>query len=226
MTVHSTSIQRSVEIGPISNDPVSNAGIYRFGLKRIFDLAAIMVTLPISLPFMALLSLVISVDGHSPFFRQERIGKDGRRFVMWKFRTMVPDAEKLLDRHLEANEGARKEWDAKQKLHSDPRVTHIGALLRRTSLDELPQLLNVLKGDMSLVGPRPMMPCQQALYPGKSYYMLRPGMTGSWQVSARNTTEFADRAEFDDSYSRRLTFFTDVRILFETVAVVIRGTGV
>ena len=226
MTVHTTSIQRSVEIGPVPGDRVSHGGIYRSGPKRIFDLAAIIVTLPISLPFMAMLSLLISLDGHSPFFRQERIGKDGRRFLIWKFRTMLPNAEDLLDRHLAESEVARQEWDTKQKLSADPRVTRIGALLRRTSFDELPQLLNVLKGEMSLVGPRPMMPCQQALYPGKSYYMLRPGMTGSWQVSARNAAEFADRAKFDDSYFGRLTFGADIRILFETVAVVVRGTGV
>ena len=226
MTVHSTSIQRSVDIGPIPTETAARGGIYRHGLKRLFDLAAILVSLPISLPFMTLLSALIALDGHSPFFRQERIGKDGRRFVMWKFRTMVPDAENLLDRHLESDERAREEWDSKQKLSEDPRVTRIGALLRRTSMDELPQLFNVVKGEMSLVGPRPMMPSQQALYPGKAYYNLRPGMTGSWQVSARNATEFADRAEFDDAYARRLTFGTDAKILFETVAVVMRGTGV
>lgn len=175
---------------------------------------------------MGVLSALIALDGHSPVFRQDRIGKDGRRFVMWKFRTMVPNAEELLDTHLNTDELARDEWNAKQKLSIDPRVTRIGRLLRRTSLDELPQLFNVLKGDMSLIGPRPMMPCQQALYPGQSYYRLRPGMTGSWQVSARHNSDFAERAHYDDLYDSELSLLTDLRILAATTAVVLRGTGV
>ena len=195
-------------------------------MKRIFDLAAVVVALPVVFPFMMLLSIMIASDGHSPFFRQERVGKDGRRFTMWKFRTMVPDAEVLLERHLDADDAARSEWDTKQKLSVDPRVTRIGMLLRRTSLDELPQIFNVLRGEMSLIGPRPMMPCQQALYPGRSYYNLRPGMTGSWQVSERHTSDFAERASYDDRYDEELTLLNDIRILVETAAVVLRGTGV
>lgn len=182
--------------------------------------------MPIVLPFVAILLVLIALDGHSPIFRQQRVGKDGRRFVMWKLRTMVPDAEALLARHLEADPKARAEWDAKQKLSVDPRVTPIGRLLRRTSLDELPQLFNVLVGDMSLIGPRPMMLSQQALYPGHAYYLLRPGMTGMWQISARHTSDFADRARYDDRYYRELSFAGDLRILARTAAVVLRGTGV
>jgi lipopolysaccharide/colanic/teichoic acid biosynthesis glycosyltransferase len=195
-------------------------------VKRLVDIAAVLVALPFVLPFLALISLLIALDGHSPVFRQERIGKDGRRFVMWKFRSMVPDAEEMLERHLASNTSARTEWDAKQKLSSDPRVTRMGRVLRRTSLDELPQIWNVLKGDMSLIGPRPMMPCQQALYPGHAYYNLRPGMTGSWQVTARHNSDFSQRAMFDDAYDRDLSMKTDLRILRDTVAVVFRGTGV
>ena len=105
-------------------------------------------------------------------------------------------------------------------------MTTIGKLLRRSSLDEIPQLWNVLKGDMSLIGPRPMMLCQQALYPGQAYYELRPGMTGSWQVSERHTSDFSERAEYDDVYGRNLSFRNDLRILAATVSVVCRGTGV
>ena len=195
-------------------------------MKRTIDIVAVVISLPVVLPFMAILSFLISLDGHSAWFRQDRVGKDGRRFVMWKFRTMVPDAERLLDGHLSTNETARSEWDAKQKLSVDPRVTRIGRLLRRTSLDELPQIFNVLRGDMSLIGPRPMMPCQQALYPGHAYYHLRPGMTGSWQISARHNSDFAERARYDDIYFRDLSILRDVRILLKTVVVVILGTGV
>lgn len=227
MTVHATSIRRSTELGPASAKPTTaNTGIYRFALKRALDVAAVVVSLPFVLPFLTLIGLIIATDGHSPLFRQERVGKDGRRFVMWKFRSMVPDAEAQLERHLSQNEGARREWDTKQKLSIDPRVTRIGRLLRRTSLDELPQIMNVLRGDMSLIGPRPMMPCQQALYPGQSYYNLRPGMTGSWQVTTRHNSDFTERAMFDDAYDRELSFPTDLRILRDTLRVVCRGTGV
>ena len=183
------------------------------------------VAAPFVLPFLLLISALIALDGHSPLFRQERVGKDGRRFTMWKFRTMVPDAEAKLESHLAQNPAARAEWNAKQKLAFDPRCTRVGRALRRTSLDELPQLLNVLAGDMSLIGPRPMMPCQQALYPGRSYYNLRPGMTGLWQVSERNASEFAGRAYYDDLYDMTLSAWTDLRILARTVVVVLRGTG-
>jgi lipopolysaccharide/colanic/teichoic acid biosynthesis glycosyltransferase len=195
-------------------------------VKRPADLLAIIVALPIVVPFMAIIALLISLDGYSPFFRQERVGKDGRRFVMWKFRTMVPDAEEILQRHLDNDTHAQLEWKTKQKLSSDPRVTPMGKVLRRTSLDELPQLLNVFKGDMSLIGPRPMMPCQQALYPGHAYYHLRPGMTGSWQVSERHTSDFAERAMYDDAYDAQLSMATDADILVKTISVVFRGTGV
>ena len=227
MTVHATSIRRSSDIGPITaKSSASRRGIYRLGIKRLIDVIAILATLPVVLPFMALVAVAIAFDGASPFFRQERIGKDGRRFTIWKFRTMVPDAEALLNRYLESNDLARIEWESKQKLSIDPRVTRVGRVLRRTSLDELPQLLNVPRGDMSLIGPRPMMPCQQPLYPGKAYYNLRPGMTGSWQVSARHTSDFSDRAQYDDAYDRDVTFLNDLRILLGTVSVVLRGTGV
>lgn len=227
MTVHATSIRRSPDLGPVSSRTSTlRNGPYRLGLKRFVDMAAVLVALPFVLPFLALIALLIAMDGHSPVFRQERVGKNGRRFVMWKFRSMVPDAEEMLERHLAVDTSARIEWDAKQKLSADPRVTRMGRLLRRTSLDELPQIWNVLKGEMSLIGPRPMMPCQQALYPGHSYYHLRPGMTGSWQVSTRHNSEFSQRAMFDDAYDRDLSIMTDLRILVDTVAVVFRGTGV
>lgn len=151
---------------------------------------------------------------------------NGRRFFMWKFRTMVPNAEEHLNRYLAANPQARAEWECKQKLNDDPRITKLGRILRRTSVDELPQLINVLSGDMSLVGPRPMMPCQQALYPGHAYYRLRPGLTGLWQVSERHTSTFAERAIYDDSYESKLSFVTDANILARTVGVVLRATGV
>jgi len=171
------------------------------------------------------LALAVLLQGGRPFYRQDRVGQGGRIFRLWKLRTMVPDAEARLEAHLAASPEARAEWDHCQKLKDDPRITPLGRLLRRSSMDELPQLWNVLRGDMSLVGPRPMMPCQQPLYPGQAYYALRPGITGPWQVSARNESGFADRARYDADYLSRVSFATDLRLLAATVRVVLRSTG-
>lgn len=228
MTVHVTNVSERVaaNVDAIPVEPLrSQTGVYRAALKRLFDIVFVLLTAPFVVPFVALVALVVSLDGHSPIFRQERVGKDGRRFMLWKLRTMVPGAEGLLVEHLDCNAAARTEWDAKQKLTNDPRITRLGHALRRTSIDELPQLLNVLAGDMSLVGPRPMMPSQQSLYPGRAYYKLRPGITGPWQVSQRNESEFSERAQYDDAYNASMSFGQDLRILMKTVFAVIRGTG-
>jgi lipopolysaccharide/colanic/teichoic acid biosynthesis glycosyltransferase len=138
---------------------------------------------------------------------------------------MVTDADALLEQTLASDPGVRKEWNDKQKLTDDPRITRIGRIVRKTSLDELPQLFNVLKGDMSLVGPRPMMLCQQPLYPGSAYYELRPGVSGPWQISDRNSSSFAARADFDDEYLAGLSFKTDMVIIARTIGTVLRCTG-
>jgi lipopolysaccharide/colanic/teichoic acid biosynthesis glycosyltransferase len=138
---------------------------------------------------------------------------------------MVRDADKCLEDCFRADPALRQEWDQKQKLINDPRVTKRGRMLRKASLDELPQLWNVLRGDMSLVGPRPMMVEQKSLYPGQDYYDLRPGITGLWQISDRNESSFAERARFDAVYNRTLSLPVDIGILFATVRVVLRGTG-
>ena len=168
----------------------------------------------------------MALDGSSPFYWSDRVGRGGKTFRMLKLRTMVPNADKLLEEYLSRNAEAMLEWNSTQKLKSDPRITAVGRLLRKTSLDELPQLWNVLIGDMSLVGPRPMMPSQRALYSGTAYYALRPGITGPWQVSVRNESEFAQRVDFDAKYDRTISFATDVKLLLATVRVVFRGTGV
>lgn len=208
---------------PVS--PAFRGGLYRNGLKRAFDFVAVAVALPIVLPIVLLLALLVALDGGQPFYRQARVGRNGRLYAMWKLRSMEPDAERKLAEHLDQNPLARSEWDLNQKLQKDPRITPLGRFLRASSLDELPQLWNVLKGDMSLVGPRPMMPEQERLYPGRAYYLLRPGITGSWQVSTRNQSTFADRAAFDTAYEQDMSFVTDMKLLVATVRVVLRGTG-
>ncbi|ESW60837.1 MAG: sugar transferase [Rhodobacter sp. CACIA14H1] len=198
---------------------------YRAVFKRVLDILLVLLALPVVLPLVLVLAVLIARDGHSPIYRQERIGRGGRSFMLWKLRTMVPDAKGQLDRYLAENAEARAEWDAYQKLDHDPRITAIGHFLRKSSLDEVPQLWNVLKGDMSLVGPRPMMPEQRSLYPGSAYYTLRPGVTGMWQVSDRNNSTFAERAEFDTDYAERVSLLTDIKLLLATVGVVMRCTG-
>ena len=198
---------------------------YHSGLKRGLDIFIVLMTLPITLPVILVTMCLASLDGGNPIYRQKRVGRDGRVFSMLKIRTMVPGADALLEYHLRNNPEARREWDETQKLKCDPRITRIGRFLRKSSLDELPQLWNVLIGDMSLVGPRPMMVGQEALYPGKCYYDVRPGITGLWQISERNESSFADRAMFDTQYVASVSFSQDISILMRTVNVVLRGTG-
>jgi lipopolysaccharide/colanic/teichoic acid biosynthesis glycosyltransferase len=200
-------------------------GIYRNLFKRGFDLLFILVTSVAVLPLILLLAAFVARDGHKPFYSSPRVGRHGREFQMLKLRTMVPNADAQLERYLAENPEARREWESTQKLKNDPRITRFGRFLRKSSLDELPQLWNVLLGDMSIVGPRPMMPAQRARYMGLAYYALRPGLTGPWQVSVRNESSFAQRAEFDRQYDQRVTFFGDLGLILRTLYVVMRGTG-
>ncbi|MEL6960286.1 MAG: sugar transferase [Pseudomonadota bacterium] len=197
----------------------------RYG-KRVLDVTLVLVSAPFVLPIIALLAFAVIVTGQAPFYVQKRVGLNGKIFNMWKLRTMLPNAEQLLEDYLTENPEARAEWETKQKLMRDPRVTPIGNWLRKKSLDELPQLFNVLNGTMSLVGPRPMMVDQREQYHGDAYYNMRPGMTGLWQVSDRNECSFAGRVRFDNAYARIVSLGTDIKVLFQTVMVVIRGTGV
>lgn len=198
---------------------------YFKGGKRMFDLALCLTMLPVVIPLVALLALLIAATGSMPFYTQHRIGQNGRIFKMWKLRSMVHNSDSILAQHLATDPIAKREWQFTQKLRHDPRITIFGAFLRRSSLDELPQVWNVIKGEMSLVGPRPMMISQEPLYLGSDYYDLRPGISGNWQVSARNESSFADRALFDSEYLATVSFIADLRILGKTVGVVLRATG-
>ena len=180
---------------------------------------------PFVLPIIAGLALGVRRDGGGAFYTQKRVGLHGRHFRMLKLRSMVTDADDRMADYLAANPQARMEWESTQKLKRDPRITPFGQFLRRSSLDELPQLWNVLIGEMSLVGPRPIMLNQQALYPGTAYYNLRPGITGYWQTKGRNGTTFEARADFDEAYSDDLSLATDFKVLTQTVGVVMKCTG-
>lgn len=225
MTLQSSNITPDLSASSGLSRAVGRHGLYRAMGKRLLDLTLVLVSAPVVVPLVALLALFIALDGGRPFYAQARLGQGGRVFRIWKLRSMVTDADALLTKHLEADPAARAEWDATQKLKCDPRVTRLGRILRKASLDELPQLWNVFRGEMSLVGPRPMMVSQAALYPGRAYFRLRPGITGPWQVSDRNESDFIDRVHHDDDYDRTVSFMGDLRLLWRTVAVVLRGTG-
>lgn len=229
MTAHYHNISRSTDTAqpvlPALEAAPHRRRLYRRVGKRFVDVVLVLMAAPAVLLVVGLLALLVALDGGRPFYFQKRVGRGGRIYTMWKLRSMVVDADSRLEAHLRQNPVARIEWDSTQKLKSDPRITAFGRFIRKSSLDELPQLWNVFKGDMSIVGPRPMMVSQQELYAGKDYYALRPGITGLWQVSARNDSTFADRARFDAEYNRKLSFGTDMRLILATVRVVLRATG-
>lgn len=206
-------------------DYTPQQSLYRSVFKRAFDILFVLSASVVVVPVTLLLALVIAADGASPFFVQRRVGRDGRIFNMVKLRSMVVDADRKLAAYLAENSEAREEWTRCQKLKSDPRITLVGRFIRKTSLDELPQFWNVLRGDMSVVGPRPMLPSQRDLYPGQAYYALKPGVTGLWQVGDRNNSSFAARARFDAEYYGLVSLKTDLSVVLKTIKVVVRGTG-
>lgn len=226
MSIHFSNDLRGLRGSRVASSvPVRHVSFYRDFGKPFFDSLVVLATSFLVVPLIVVLGALVALDGGSPFYKQKRVGRSGRIFTLWKLRTMVTDADTRLVAYLDANPSARVEWEKNQKLKDDPRVTPIGRLLRKTSLDELPQILNVALGDMSLVGPRPMMVDQESMYPGTSYFILRPGITGLWQISERNDSSFSDRAIYDNDYESKLSFLGDVAIMFKTVRTIFRGTG-
>lgn len=195
--------------------------------KRIFDTMAAMVMLLILSPFMLVIAYLVRRDGGAAWFAHPRIGQNGAVFNCLKFRTMVIDAEVQLERLLQRRPDLRQQWESDRKLKQDPRVSPIGRFLRRTSLDELPQLLNVIKGEMSLVGPRPVVRSELKKYgPEVVYYlMVRPGITGLWQVSGRNDVDYETRVYLDTWYVKNWALWYDLKILIQTVRVVLKRDG-
>ena len=205
---------------------IERGSLYARHLKRAIDIFGASLALVLALPVFLLLIVALWLEGGKPFYAQTRLGRDGRRFRMLKLRSMVPDAEARLAACLAADPALRMEWDRTQKLKNDPRITPLGRLIRKTSMDELPQLFNVLKGDMSLIGPRPMLPDQLPLYLHPSAYLaVRPGLSGLWQVTARNDDSFEVRAEIDKHYVATLSAAGDLRILLATIGAVFAATG-
>ena len=196
--------------------------------KRAVDFVVGGTSALVAIPVCAIIAALIRLESPGPvFYGQERIGRDGRRFRAWKFRTMVVDADAALATHLRDNPHLRAEWERDHKLRNDPRITRTGRVLRKLSLDELPQLWNVLRGEMSLVGPRPIVDSEVARY-GDSfglYTRVRGGITGLWQVSGRSDTTYAERVSLDSYYVRNWSVWLDFCILFRTIAVVLFRKG-
>ncbi|MGH1480279.1 MAG: undecaprenyl-phosphate galactose phosphotransferase WbaP [Geminicoccales bacterium] len=196
-------------------------------IKRCFDLAVGCLLLLFSAPLFALIGWRLARKGGPVFFGHIRIGKGGRRFKCLKFRTMVPDADRVLDDHLDAHPEFKEEWETHHKLRHDPRITRMGKWLRRTSLDELPQLINVIKGEMSLVGPRPVVADELDRYGDNLVYYVesKPGLTGLWQVSGRSDVTYRQRVHLDSWYVRNWSLWCDLVILIKTPKAVLKGFG-
>lgn len=197
-------------------------------LKRAFDLIASLLGMVFVIPLGIILSILIYVDSPGPvIFAHRRIGRHGKEFPCYKFRSMVPNAQKVLADYLAANPAAQEEWAQDFKLKDDPRITRIGAFLRKTSLDEFPQLINVIKGEMSLVGPRPIVQAEIEKYGEyiQDFYLVPPGITGMWQVNGRSDTTYEERVQMDSWYVRNWSVWIDMMYLLKTFRVVIAEKG-
>lgn len=195
--------------------------------KSAIDRCAALAGLILLSPLFAVLAYKVRKDGGPAFYAQKRVGQNGREFRCWKFRSMIVNAEAALEKHLSENPRAREEWDREFKLKDDPRITPVGHFLRRSSLDEIPQLYNVLIGEMSLVGPRPVVAAEIPYYGDKKahYLSVKPGLTGLWQVSGRNDVSYEERVALDAYYVENQSFWGDVVIIFKTIYVVLARKG-
>ncbi len=196
--------------------------------KRGFDIAGALAGIVLLSPLLVMLAALVKFsDGGRVFYGHVRVGRNGSAFRCWKFRTMIENGDEVLAAYLAANPPERRQWDSIRKLQNDPRVGRVGAVLRKLSLDELPQLINVLRGEMSLVGPRPVVKDELKLYGNAAAYYLqsRPGLTGLWQVSGRNDVSYGARVAFDRHYVENWSFVSDLKILVRTVPAVFSSRG-
>lgn len=212
---------------PFTQAEQRNSDLYRRYGKRLFDVVFVVAFSPLILSLIVPIAIIVRLEGGPALFSHSRVGKGGRAFKCHKIRTMVPDAEAKLKKHLEDNPEARAEWERNFKLANDPRITRFGRLLRKASLDELPQFLNVLRGDMSVVGPRPVTKNELKKYGNglPVLHSVRPGITGPWQVYGRNETLYNERVDLDLGYARKYAFGTDLRLILATIWVVFKRTG-
>ena len=202
--------------------------IHDRAMKRLFDLSVATAVLFLLLPLFAFVALAVwAVDRGSPFYSHRRLGRDGKTFGCLKFRSMRMNGDEILVQYLSENPTAQAEWAQSRKLKKDPRITAIGHLLRKTSLDELPQLINVIRGEMSLVGPRPIVEAEVEKYgdAAVAYFAVRPGLTGAWQISGRSDTTYAERVRLDRQYVESRSFAGDIVIIMRTVPAVFLVKG-
>ena len=199
-----------------------------FGVKRLFDILIALIGCLFLLPVIIIvkISYLLHKDFDSIFFRHKRIGKNGKEFNLYKFRSMVPNADEVLKKLLK-NPKYKEEWDLNQKFEHDPRITSMGNILRKTSLDELPQFINILIGDMSLIGPRPLVPGELDSHNGNHelYESVRPGISGWWAANGRSATTYERRLELEYYYVQHCSLILDIRCVFRTIKVVIFKTG-
>lgn len=215
-------VRRSEEAGTVGRSPAGALS------KRGFDITFAASVLLILLPLFVIVAMAVKLyDGGPIFYRHRRVGRDGRLFGCLKFRTMRQNSQAALEVHLARDPAARKEWLETRKIKNDPRITGVGVLLRKTSLDELPQLLNILAGQMSVVGPRPIVQDEIAMYGNEAghYLAVRPGLTGAWQVSGRNDTSYEERVRLDSHYVQNWSFAKDLLIVVRTVPAVFMSRG-
>lgn len=216
-----------------NNDTIDNKKVrvnIEKGIKRLVDIIAGLVGTILLIPITICIYIakkILKEDDGPIFYDQLRIGKGGKHFKLYKYRSMVIGADKILEEYLAENEEARIEFEQNQKLKNDPRITKLGSFIRKTSLDEFPQFINILKGDMSLVGPRPIVDREVELFGDKmkTVHSVRPGLTGYWAANGRSDTSYEQRVEMEAYYAENFSLLLDIKIIFKTIKSVLRKEG-
>lgn len=237
---YTVQVPRNTDTNTISADVRDFGGILAFSsthnltrrtqraLKRTVDIAILLASAPLTLPLVAAVAMIVKITSPGPvFYGHRRVGRNGREFKCWKFRSMVIDADKMLDKILAEHPEMRAEWERDRKFSDDPRVTRIGKILRKTSIDEIPQFFNVLTGEMSFIGPRPVTEPELARYGNKRDFILsvQPGLSGMWQISGRSDTGYEERITLDSYYIQNWSVWLDLWIIIKTAYVVVKGKG-
>ena len=217
-------VYKALSVGAFSFRP---GQILYLGIKRIIDILVGLLGLILLIPITIIVKLVYLLSGDKAkiFYRQKRVGQNGKIIKIWKFRSMVPDADEILKEMLK-EEKWKKQWEENQKFDNDPRITKVGRILRKTSIDELPQFLNVLKGDMSLVGPRPLVVGELEEHGGlKLYQKVKPGITGWWGCNGRSNIDYRERLELEYYYVKNCSLYLDLLCIFRTALAVLKKDG-
>ena len=217
-----------LEKDKINTKSISLRNVFYFGIKRIFDIICSLIGLIFMLPIALIVKImyICSGDFNSIFYTHTRIGKNGKKFKLYKFRSMVPNSKEMLEEMLK-DPKYKKEWDENQKFENDPRVTKAGNFLRKTSLDEMPQFLNVLKNDMSLIGPRPLVPGELDSHKGNHaiYEAVKPGITSWWASHGRSAITYEERLNLEYYYVKNMSLVLDIKCIFATIKAVLMKTG-